>query len=255
MTILTSKQARKPPSSTANRNTLLREDSAFAFKEAYRAARTNLLYLAIDDPCRKIAVTSAVPSEGKSTVAANLAISLAMADKRVLLIDMDMRKPVQNQLFEMKREPGLSEFLAGIDKEPAVQKTKYNGLSVLPSGRVPKNPAELLLSKRMEMLLEKLEGQFDYILIDTPPVGVVTDATLVAKNVHGYLIAARSGHSQSDNLQRAAEVLKDTDTQVFGVILNGLDPKQGHGSYSRYGRYGRSGKYGYYSSYDNSDES
>lgn len=241
------KRARRPPenSADAHAGVLLGQKSAFAYQEAYRVARTNLLYLPIEDRCRKIAVTSAVPAEGKSTVSANLAISLAMAGKRVLIIDMDMRKPVQNTRFRKPRGPGLSEFLAGLDEAPSIQQTEYEGLSLLASGRIPKNPAELMLSKRMDALFGRLEQDYDYILVDTPPVGIVTDATLVAKQVHGYLISARSRYSRADVLQKAVATLREANVLVYGVILNGLDPKDG-----RYKRYGKSG---YYSSYGGED--
>ena len=249
-------RSRKPPENGADAHAgvLLGEKSAFAYQEAYRVARTNLLYLPIEDRCRKIAVTSAVPAEGKSTVSANLAISLAMAGKRVLIIDMDMRKPVQNMMFRKPRGPGLSEFLAGLDEAPSVQQTEYEGLSLLASGRIPKNPAELMLSKRMDALFGRLEQDYDYILVDTPPIAIVTDATLVAKHVHGYILSARGRYSKTDGVQRAAATLREANVPVYGVILNGLNPKDGrYGGYRYYGRYKRYGKSGYYSSYGGED--
>lgn len=220
---------------------LLRDDSAFAYQEAYRTARTNLLYLPIEDRCKKIAVTSAMEAEGKSTVCANLAIAMAMAEKRVLLIDMDMRKPTQNAIFQKSRGPGLSEYLAGIDEKPTIQQTAYSGLSLLASGRIPKNPAELLLSKRLGTLFEQLEECYDYIFVDTPPVCVITDATLVANHVHGYILSVRAGYSNTDDMQKTAQTLREAGASVYGAVLNGMNPKGG--------RYGRYSKNGYYSSY------
>ena len=218
---------------------ILREDTPFAVKEAYRATYTNLLYLPITDRCKKIAVTSAVPGEGKTTVSINLSVTLAQnsTDQRVLLIDADLRKPrIARLLGETGKMHGLSEYLAGIDEEPNIRPSAtVPGLSFLYSGKTTTNPAALLASERMDMLMKYCEDKFEYIIIDTSPVNTVSDALLIKKDINGYLLVARAGFSDVNGMNDALESMRMLEAPVYGIILDSFDPKNGKRSaYTKY---------------------
>lgn len=237
--------------SSEDRKRILSETTPFAVKEAYRAAYTNLLYLPIADACKKIAITSAVPGEGKTTLAINLAITLAQnsSEHRVLLVDADLRKPrIARLLKHSVRGHGLSEYLAGIDREPNIRPTDTPGLSVLYSGKATTNPAALIASERMKTLMQYCADKFEYILFDTPPIDTVSDAMLMKKAVNGYLLAVRAGFSDVWSMNEAIESMQRLEAPIFGLILNSVDPKNGKGV-----KYYKSGKYASYNSYSYSD--
>ncbi|HBJ18499.1 MAG TPA: hypothetical protein DDY70_01960 [Clostridiales bacterium] len=234
-----------------DRQLIIGEDTPFAVKEAYRTTCTNLLYLPIIDRCKKIAITSAMPGEGKTTVSINLAVTLAQSstEHRVLLIDADLRKPRIARLLEENGQiHGLSEYLAGIDEEPNIRASAVPGLSVLYSGKTTTNPAALLASERMEMLMKYCEDKFEYIIIDTSPVNTVSDALLMKKNVNGYLLVARAGFSDVNSMNDAVESMRMLEASVYGIILDSFDPKSGKGrGYTKYsgGRYSSYDTYSY----------
>lgn len=233
-----------------DRKLILDEATPFAVKEAYRTAYTNLLYLPISDKCKRIAITSAVPGEGKTIVSINLSVTLAQSstEHRVLLIDADLRKPrIARLLGETGQIHGLSEYLACIDEEPNIRSTEIPGLSVLYSGKTTTNPAALLASERMETLIKYCEDKFEYIIIDTSPVNTVSDALLLKKNINGYLLVARAGFSDVGNLNEAVESMRMLEATVYGVILDAFDPKSGKGK--TYAKYYKNGKYAAYNSY------
>ena len=213
----------------------------FPIREAFRTLYTDVLYLNIEDKCKKIAITSAVPSEGKTTVATNLAITIAQnaEDKRVLLIDTDMRKPRVSRLLGInKMTHGLSEFLAGIDDAPNFINIPQYRITVLSSGGTNKNPTQLVSSKRMEELIKFCEQYFDYIIIDTPPISVVSDAILLHDKINGYILTVRSDYSNINDLSECVDRLKRNDTEIFGIVLTsyslkGKNKKYG-GAYSKY---------------------
>ncbi len=232
---------------------LLTDDSPFAMLEAYRLARTNLTYTASNGETPIYAMTSASANEGKSLTCANLAISFAKAGERVLIIDCDLRNPSQIIAFSAKEQKGVSEFLAAIDKEPTIQKTKYENLSLMVAGKIPPNPAELLGSPRMALLLETLRPQYDYIFVDLPPVNVVSDALIVSRLVSGFVFVAKSDKCDTRSLSRAMASLRQVNATVIGTILNGVEQKSGgrglfgkkKGGYGGYGSYGGGYGYGY----------
>ena len=219
--------------------------SPFAIKEAYNSIRTKIMFTGKGEKCPIFAVTSSLASDGKTTNAVNLAISFAIADQRVLLIDADMRKPSIHRHFGCESRNGLSEVLAGLTTEINLRKTDTEKLTILTAGQIPPNPAELLSNDKMDTLLEYVRGYFDYVIIDTPPVNIVTDATVLAEKVTGYVFVAQSGKNHIRDIADALHQLEDMNANMVGMILN--DPAneaENHYGY-RYKRYYRSNGYRY----------
>ncbi len=207
------------------------------FSEAFRAARTNVLFSSAQEGARSLVVTSTGPGEGKSMVAANLAISLAQAGQRVLLIDGDMRKPKVHEIFGFPQEPGLSNVLVGNAKaSDAVKKSPVSGLWLLSSGMNPPNPAELLGSKRCREFVMSLEGHFDWIIIDSPPVMAVTDAALVAHYASGVVFVVGCEMTSRHAAKRALDQLEQAQAKFVGAILNRVDLEHNAYYYSQYYR-------------------
>jgi len=228
---------------------LIDDNTPFAINEAFRALYTKVLYLPIEDKCRKIALTSAFSGEGKTYISINLAITLAKnsENKKILLIDADMRKPRVARILskyhsEKAAEGGLSEFLAGIHTEPNIVETDIPNFSILFSGKESANPIGLINSKRMDELLSLCEEKYDYIILDTPPVTVVSDAILLADKINGYIMASRADYSNVNSLSDAVEIVKNVGGEVFGVVLSSVNPKNSRGKYS-YKSYKNSGYY------------
>jgi succinoglycan biosynthesis transport protein ExoP len=196
--------------------------------EAFRRLRTNLQFLDIADRPKAIVVTSSLPGEGKSTTAINLAITLADAGSRVALIDADLRRPSIAEYMGLEGEVGLTTVLIGqADIQDAVQPWGNGSLHVLPSGQVPPNPSELLGSRSMANLLEQLAGQYDMVLIDTPPLLPVTDAAILAKISGGALVVAGADTLHRQQLADGLSSLEDVGARVLGVVLNRLRDKPG----------------------------
>jgi len=207
------------------------------FSEAFRAFRTNVLFSSAQDGARSLVVTSTGPGEGKSMVASNLAISLAQAGQRVLLIDADMRKPKGHEIFGCKQEPGLSNVMVGSTKaSDAVRKTTISGLWVLTAGRIPPNPAELLGSARFREFVSSLKAHFDWIIIDTPPVMAVTDSSLVAHHASGVVFVVGAEMTSHHAARRAVEQLQQANAKFVGAVLNRVDLKHNAYYYSQYYR-------------------
>ena len=202
----------------------LGEQTPFAVQEAFRAMRANISYATADAGKRVFGVTSAHAGEGKSLVVSNLAASFSMLEKKVLLIDADMRCPAQQMIFadEVKKDSkGLTEYLAGLAKDVDDCIIPINGgLSLMPCGQIPPNPAELLASARMRDLLETLSDRFDYVFVDLPPVCEVADAVAISASLNGYFLVTRAGHCEVRELSRAEEMLKGAGARLCGVILN-----------------------------------
>lgn len=213
---------------------LLGEFSAFSVRESYRTLRANIRFSLQGDGCKTFCITSSAQGEGKTITITNLAISFAEAGQRVLLIDADLRRPAVARLLMENGTPGLSNVLAGIvSEEEAIRSSAYEGLDVLFAGDIPPNPAELLGSPRMAQLIEKLSKRYDYILVDTPPVNVVSDTGIVANVLNGVLVLARQDKSRKDNLKRAMDSLKLAGANVIGCVLNGV-PRESKTTYGYY---------------------
>lgn len=213
--------------------------------ESCRVIRTNLLFMSPERELRTLLVTSPGPQEGKTTVAISLAIVMAQGGSRVVLIDLDMRRPRVHQPFGFKKEPGMSEAILGkrtIDE--IVRSTDIKGLWIIPSGPVPPNPAELLHTERFSLLLRELSEKFDRVVIDSPPLGPVTDAAIISTQVDGVVMVAKSGATRRAAIKAAWRQLKEIGARVLGTVLNNVSAKRSYGYYNYY--YYRKRGYGYY---------
>lgn len=201
--------------------------------EAYRTLRTNIQFSNLDSALKTITFTSTMAGEGKTTTISNVAIVSAKSGKKVLLIDADMRKPNIHKVFKKTNAKGLSDAVLS-DQAPDqfVINSQESGLDLMLSGPIPPNPSEILGSKRMRAMIEKLKEHYDLILIDAPPVGIVTDAQILASFVDGTVMVLRVGHGDHKQASYAVELLKNVNANLLGVVLNRLPV--GEGSYSRY---------------------
>ena len=192
--------------------------------EQYRTLRTNLLASAAVHGVKVFVVTSSIPGEGKSVTSANLACVLAEdPEKKIVLIDADMRKPTVHRLLAVDNHRGLSDYLAGGSMlEMALQRSRLPNLWVLPAGLTPSNPTELLAGKRMEDLLARFRRDYDFVVIDTPPVIATTDAAVLSPRADGTLMVVRMESTQRDIVKQAVELLRKGRANVVGTVLTGL---------------------------------
>jgi capsular exopolysaccharide synthesis family protein len=214
--------------------------------ECCRAIRTNILFMTPDKPARSLLITSAGPQEGKTTVAANLAITLAQSGLRVLLVDTDMRRPRLHRVFGVASSSnGLSRaIVAECEVTEVIRETGVPNLFLLPCGACPPNPAELLHAERFRRIVDELTQKFDRVIFDSPPVGAVTDAAILSRLTDGTVLVAKGRHTTRDSLTRAYRQISGEGTvNVLGCILNDLDLSRrgqyGYYYYSRYGYYYR----------------
>lgn len=207
-----------------------RDNSAIA--EAFRKLRTNLQFLAVDNPPRVIVVTSSVPNEGKSTTAINIALALAEAEHSVVLVDGDMRRPTLHKYLGLIGPVGFSTVLSGsASLDEALQRTEFPGVTVLTSGAIPPNPSELLGSQAARKLLHELRERFDYVIVDSTPLLAVTDAAILAASSDGVLLMARFGHTKREQLVYAVASLENVGAPLLGAVFT-LMPTRGSNSYS-----------------------
>jgi capsular exopolysaccharide synthesis family protein len=218
-------------------NLITLSDPMSPIAEAYRTLRTNIQFSSIDKKVQVVAVTSTGPGEGKSTVAANLAVVTAQAGKRTLLIDCDQRKPRQHRVFGVTNDRGLSNMLADDSNFAlAVQKSGVENLLLLTSGVKPPNPSELLSSSKMKNFVSSVRSQLDFIIIDTPPLLMVTDAQLLSSYIDGYILTIASGEADRDAAAKSKELLDNVNGKILGVVLNKIN-LSGKGYYGYYGKY------------------
>ena len=192
--------------------------------EAYRTLRTNLDFAGLDRALKTLAVTSAGVAEGKSTTLANLAVVSAQAGRRIILVDADLRRPMLHQVFGLDNSAGLTTMIMGSDAldSPPLHDTAIDGLSVLTSGPLPPNPAEVMGSRRMEEVIAALAGRADQVLFDTPPVIAVTDAAVLATKVDGVLLVISAGHTRRDYARTALQRLQQINARVVGAVLTNV---------------------------------
>jgi capsular exopolysaccharide synthesis family protein len=215
-------------------------DTQSGGSEAFRALRTSLLFSQSASTMRRLVITSSTPSEGKTTTSANLAITFAQQGMKVLLVDCDLRRPQIHATFGIGKDPGLTELLLGYaTSEKAIRPTQVENLSVLTTGTLPPNPAELLGGPRMQELLDQLAEEFDLVLLDTPPLGAASDAAVLAAKADGALLVVRAGKTDRATAAHAMQQLRSVGARVLGAVLNDPD--------ATVGKYG--GYYYYYSYY------
>ena len=205
--------------------------------EAYRSLRTNLAFARAQQAPQAIVVASPGPSDGKSTTAANLAITFAQQGQRTLLIDADLRRAVLDKAFRAARSPGLTELIIGdATLEQVMHSTEVPNLSLVSSGRFPPNPAELLGSSRMQEVLHQAKAQFDVVLLDSPPLLAVTDAAVLATMVDGVILVIRTERTKRDAVRRALGHIRSVRGRLLGAVLNDVDLRSGayYGSYGHY---------------------
>lgn len=228
----------------AERPLIVHVDPRSPRAESFRTLRTNLQFLDVGHPSRAFVVTSSIESEGKSTTAANLAIALGDAGARVLLVDADLRRPKVDQYMGVEGGAGLTDLLIGrAELQDVVQKWGRGQLYVLPAGRIPPNPSELLGSAAMVRLLEEFSGAFDVILFDAPPLLPVTDAAILSRVVAGAIVVVAAGRTHKNQLKGAVGALENVGATISGFVLT-MMPTKGPDAYG-YGRYGYGYGYGY----------
>lgn len=205
--------------------------------EAYRTLRTNLQFASVDNEIKRILFTSAGPQEGKSSIVANLAVSISQAGKSVLIIDADLRNPSQHKIFGLSNLNGLTTTLAeDVSAFAYIGKTPYEGLDILTSGPIPPNPAELLDSRRMKQILQEITSAYQFVLLDSPPVIAVADASVLAQSVDGVILVLAEREVKREYAVRAKEQLEKVGAKVLGIVLNKAKlQSQRHNYYYYYG--------------------
>jgi non-specific protein-tyrosine kinase len=217
------------PPATPNLVTLTDPRSPVA--EAYRTLRTNLMFSSLDVPLTTLLVTSAAPEEGKSLTLANLAVTMAQGGRSTILVDCDLRRPRQHEIFGLPLEPGLSNAILDKVEAPALSPTAVEGLSLLPAGTLPPSPADLLGSRRMEALIANLKSRADFVLFDAPPVIAVTDAALLASKLDAALLVVSAGRTQREHAQRAKDLLEKIHVRIVGTVLTNAPLDRGVNAY------------------------
>jgi len=187
--------------------------------EAFRTLRTNLMFSSLERPLTTLLVTSAAPEEGKSTTLANLAVTLAQGGRKTIVVDCDLRHPHQHEIFGVPAEPGLSNMMLNNQDRPPLVATSIEGLSLLPAGTPPQNPADLLGSRQMETIIANLKTRADIVLFDAPPVIAVTDAALLASKLDGALLVVSAGQTRRDHAQQAKALLERIHVHIVGTVL------------------------------------
>ncbi len=232
----------KASGSSSNEIKLIGRDISFAASEAYKLLRTKLQFSFVDEiKCPIIGLSSAMAGEGKSLSAVNLAYSLAQLEKKILLIDCDMRRPSISVKLPIQKFPGLSNYLTGqVDKEEIIQECHVDselGFDVIAAGNNPPNPIELISSAKMAKMLDKMRDDYDYIIIDLPPVGEVSDALVTSKLIDGILLVVREGYCTTLALSNAVEQFEFVESKILGVVVNCISEggsKYGKQYYKKY---------------------
>ena len=246
MGLFKKKHSRSPFMSEVHQRTL-HKNLEFTATEQYKLLRANLEFTIPEGTvCPVIGVTSSIRGEGKSTTAVNLSYVLAEKGSKVLLIDGDLRIPSVAKKMEIPASPGLTDMLMGkgTHQECASKSDQLDTWYIMPAGEIPPNPSELLGSKRMEAVLEALRKEFDYIIVDLPPVNIVSDALSISSLITGMVVVIREEYTEKKELEHCFRLLKLSNVNVFGCVMN--ESKSGSGSYNRYRRYRYYRYYRYY---------
>jgi non-specific protein-tyrosine kinase len=207
-------------------------DPRSAAAEAFRTLRTNLMFSSVENPLHTLLVTSAAAGDGKSVVLANLAVTFAQSGNKTILVDCDLRKPSQHDIWGISNERGLTTMMLedSAMSTPPLVSTDVENLQILPTGPLPPNPADLLSSQRMNGLIGVLKARANYVLFDAPPVLAATDATLLGSKLDGVLLVVRAGHTRRDHTARAKQTLDRVHVRIIGAVLSNA-PRDSAGSY------------------------
>jgi len=218
---------------------VVQNDPKSPISEAFRTLRTNIKFSSLDKPIKTLLITSPIPEAGKSSVAINLALTMAQDKNKVILIDADLRKPVIHKIFKQDNKTGLTNILVENKKIKDVMRRVTDvdpNLYFIPSGPIPPNPSELLGSNKMKEVLKELQEQADFIIFDSPPVIAVTDALVLATQVDGVVIVLDFGEVTRDAAQQTKALLEKVKANILGVVLNKIDmEKEGYNYYYYYG--------------------
>jgi capsular exopolysaccharide synthesis family protein len=196
-------------------------------REAYRTLRTNIQFSGIDKTLKSIVITSSIAEEGKTTIAINLAYSISQSDKKVILIDCDLRKPKIHKVLDLQNLYGLTTVLVeSIDYKMFIESINEDKLDILTSGPIPPNPSELLGSKRMQIFLEKVKEDYDMVILDSPPAGLVTDAAILSTIVDGTILVCAAGKTEIDAIKATKAALDKVNANIIGVVMNKVPIKK-----------------------------
>ncbi len=214
-----------------NVNLITLTDPRTAAAEAFRSLRTNLMFSSVENPLHTLLITSTAQSDEKSIVLANLAVTFAQSGNKTILVDSDLRKPAQHEIWAIPNDRGLTTMMIedGAMSSPPLVNTDIEGLQVLPSGPLPPNPADILSSQRMSALIGVLKARANYVLFDAPPVLAATDAALLGAKLDGVLLVVRAGHTRREHTVRAREALERVHVRILGAVLSNA-PKESVGS-------------------------
>ena len=212
---------------------IVSEEPKSVISEQFRTIRMNLKFSLVDNELRTLVVTSATPSSGKSTISVNLAATIASEDKKVLLVDADLRKPKVHKIFKVRNHSGLTSLLTNkyAKLESMVHQTSIKDLSFMTSGAISPNPSELLGSNRMAELLEEMKSSYDLIIFDTPPVLAVTDSQVLASETDGVILVIPKGQVKADEVISAKEALETVKSNILGAVMNRVDPSKDRYNY------------------------
>ena len=227
------KHRKEPAKDDLSGNLITVADPRGVASEDYRSLRTSLLYSLVDTPPKVVVLTSPGPSEGKSTTCANLGVVLAQADKQTLVVDCDMRKPTIHKIFRLRNFAGLVDALVKDLDLSDISHEPLPGLKVVTTGPIPPNPAELLSSRRFTELLNQPREEFDYVLLDVPPVGIVSDPTIAATQGDGVLLVVDAQNTRKGSVREAMRSLEGVGANVLGTVMNNVKASKG-GYYYRY---------------------
>lgn len=217
----------------ANPNLITLSNPRAAAAEAFRTLRTNLMFSSVENPIHTLLVTSSHEGEGKGVLVANLAVTFAQSGNKTILVDADMRKPSQHDIWGIPNERGLTTMLldpAAMATPPLVA-TSVENLQILPTGTLPPNPADVLSSQRMNEIIGVLKARANYILFDSPPVLAATDAALLGSKLDGALLVVRAGHTRRDHAARAREALERVHVRIVGAVLSNAPLSNAGGYY------------------------
>lgn len=202
---------------------IVEKEPKSVISESFRTLRTNLQYSSLDKEYKIIVITSPNQGDGKTTIASNLALTLAEGEKKVILIDCDLRKPSIHRNFKISNKIGLSQVLLGEENFNIASKKYKDNITILTSGHIPPNPAEAVASDKMGKFLKLLREEFDYIILDTPPVLIVTDSQILSTKADGTILVVRAEKTKKDEVRESIRLLKQVNANIIGTVLNGVN--------------------------------